>query len=346
MKIFISYFLITIILHTSLLAAQDHAVVLQYHRFDEPKYPSTNISMELFTKQINYLIQHNYNIWPLSKIIRYLLKNKKIPDKTVSITIDDAYQSVYVHAYPLLKKYNLPFTVFVNSLPIVHESKNYMSWNAMREMGKNGAEFANHSYSHQYLVREKNKNLRLYKEYVNNEIEKCEVKIEKELGNKVCTTPKIFAYPFGEYDSALVKILKNLGYIGVAQNSAPVSNESNFMALTRFPMSGGFGKMDSFVLKINTLPLPVKSTKEENTIVNKQNNPPVLVLNLQKPLKDLQCFTSDGKKIIMEWLSDTTVRVQSELPLEYPRNHYTCTAHAKGDAWYWYSHLWVILKEK
>ena len=339
----ISTFLL-ILFGIPLFAAQNHAVVLQYHRFDEFKYPSTNISTKLFEKQIKYLVQHKYNIWPLSKTVKYLLQNKKIPEHTICITIDDGYQSTYLKAYPILKKYKLQFTVFINALPVIHQSKNYMSWDEMREMGKYGAEFANHTYFHSYLVRASNRTSQAYKIYVKKEIEKCEVKIKKELGSYVCTAPKMLAYPFGEYDAKLIEIVKKLGYIGIAQNSAPISKESDFMALTRFPMSGGFGKMDAFILKINTLPLPIKSVKNENTIVNKNNNPPLLHVKLSKPLKTLQCFTSDGKKIGMKWLSDTEVQIQALQALKYPRNHYTCTAYVKNGVWYWYSHLWIILK--
>lgn len=346
MKILTNCLFLILIMQTCVIANQNHAVVLQYHRFDEKKYPSTNVSMELFKQQIEYLVKNGYTVWPFSKIVKYLLQKKDLPDKTVSITIDDAYKSIYTKAYPLFKKYKLPFTVFVNSVPIIHESVHYLSWDEMREMGKYGAEYANHTYSHQYLVRDGMKNSKNYEKYVKKELEMCELKLEKELGEHVCSKPKILAYPFGEYDLRLMKLVKSLGYLGVAQNSAPISSESNFMALTRFPMSGGFGKMKQFKLKINTLPLPLVSISSEDTLINKSNNPPLLTLTLKKPVKNLQCFTADGKKIAMEWLSDTTVKVQAKQPLEYPRNHYTCTAHAKANAWYWYSHLWIILEQE
>ena len=325
-------------------AMQNHAVVLQYHRFDEGKYPSTSISMKLFTKQIEYLIHNNYTVWPFSKIVRYLMQNRPLPDKTVAITIDDAYKSVYTKAYPLLKKYQIPFTVFINSVPVVHESIYYLTWDEMREMGKYGAEYANHTYSHQFLVRDGLKEPQNYQKYVAKEIEMCEKKIEKELGEKVATDPKMLAYPFGEYDVKLMKFAKKLGYVGVAQNSGPISNKSDFMALTRFPMSGGFGEMEQFTLKVNTLPLPLEAVSNEDTLVDAKNNPPYLTLRLKETLKSFQCFKADGTKIAMEWLDEKTVKVQAKAPLQYPRDHYTCTAHAKGDAWYWYSHLWVVLK--
>ncbi|HIP54322.1 MAG TPA: hypothetical protein EYH11_02485 [Sulfurimonas autotrophica] len=344
MKKLIYYLFFLNFIQCSLFANQNYAVVLQYHRFDETKYPSTNISTELFQQQIKYLVDNDYTVWPFSRVVKYLLQKRELPNKTVAITIDDAYKSIYTKAYPLLKQYKLPFTVFVNSAPVVHESIHYLDWDEMREMGENGAEYANHTYSHQYLVRDGIKNPKNYKKYVKKELAMCEVKMQKELGEKVCNNPKILAYPFGEYDRKLMSLVKSFGYIGVAQNSGPISTESNFMALTRFPMSGGFGEMSQFRLKINTLPLPIKNISKEDTLVDASNNPPLLTLTLKKPLKNLQCFTADGKKIAMKWLNNTTVTMQAQTPLQYPRDHYTCTAHAQGDAWYWYSHLWVVLK--
>jgi len=332
-------------LSVSLFGQVQHAVILQYHRFDDARYPSTSISMELFTQQVEYLVQHHYNVLPLSKVVKALRENKTLPDKTVVITIDDAYQTAYINAYPLLKKYHLPFTLFVSTLPVEHNSENYLTWDEMREMGNNGAEFANHTYSHQYLVRDILKNPD-DKAYVIAEIQKAQEKLEKELGNSVCTAPKMLAYPFGEYDAKLMALVKELGYVGIAQNSGPISSESNFMALTRFPMSGGYGVMEQFVLKIDTLPLPLASVENEDTIVDASNNPPLLTLTLQKPLKAFQCFNANGEKLTMKWLSDTKVTVQSAQPLAYPRNHYTCTAPAEDGRWYWYSHLWVVLKVK
>lgn len=342
---------LTIAAFSSNLLAQEqkiasHAILLQYHRFGEAKYPSTDISMERFTKQIKYLAEHNYNVWPLSKIVHYLQLKKDLPPKTVAITIDDAYRTVYTNAYPLLKKYHFPSTIFVNSLPVIYHSKRYMTWDEMREMGKDGAEFANHTYSHQYLVRIFRDNLKKQDIEVTKEILKCETKIEKELGEYVASSPKMLAYPFGEYDEHIMKLVKKLGYIGIAQNSGPVSNNSNLLALPRFPMSGNFGKMKNFILKLNTVPLPVKAISTEDTIVDATNNPPKFSLTLKKPIFGLQCFTSNGKKIDMMYKSKTQLEIQSRVLLKYPRDHYTCTAMLKKGRWCWYSHMWVVLKDK
>jgi hypothetical protein len=143
-----------------------------------------------------------------------------------------------------------------------------------------------------------------------------------------------------------MELVQKLGYVGIAQNSGPVSNDSNLFALPRFPMSGNFGKMKSFILKLNTVPLPVKAISTEDTIVDKTNNPPIFSLTLKKPVYGLQCFTSNGKKIDMLYKSQTQLEIQSQVLLKYPRDHYTCTAMLKKGRWRWYSHMWVVLKEK
>ncbi|WP_457743918.1 polysaccharide deacetylase family protein [Sulfurimonas sp.] len=326
--------------------SENHAILLQYHRFGESRYPSTDISMKRFTQQMEYLYKNHYTVLPLSKIVNILRKKGKLPPKTIVITIDDAYKTVYTKAFPIFKKYNFPATIFVNSMPIIHHSKRYMTWSEMREMGKYGSEFANHTYSHEYLARIDADNPEKYKKDVTKEIVKSEDKIEKELGNYVSTSPKMLAYPFGEFDVRLMQLLKKMGYVGIAQNSGPISSGSNFLALTRFPMSANFGKMRSFILKIHTLPLDVVSTSTEDTVVKSKNNPPIFTIKLGKRYKDLQCFTSNGKKIPMTWLSPTEVAMQSTVKLKYPRDHYTCTAMASKGKWYWFSHMWVVLQDK
>lgn len=137
------------------VVADQHAVVFMYHRFGNEKYPSTNITKDQFKAQLAYLYKHNYNVLKLSSVINLLKQNQDLPPKTVVLTIDDAYKSVYTTAFDILKKYNYKCTVFVNTRPIDLRSKAYMSWEEIKEMQKYGIEFSNHSYSHPYLLQKK-----------------------------------------------------------------------------------------------------------------------------------------------------------------------------------------------
>ena len=95
---------------------RDSATVIMYHRFGEGRYPSTNISMEMFKEHLALLTNGDYTILPLPKIVETLKSGQLLPDRTVGISIDDAYLSVYENAWPLLKAASLPFTI----LSLIH----------------------------------------------------------------------------------------------------------------------------------------------------------------------------------------------------------------------------------
>lgn len=317
------------------------AVVLTYHRFGDARYPSTNITLEQFEQHLQYLQDNNYTVWPLSKIANYIAEAKSFPKKIVAITMDDAYHTVYTNAYPRLKAKKFPFTIFVNTRAIDTKSKNYISWEHMREMSLNGAEFANHSLTHAYLIREKSETKESWEKRVKDEIEGAQMRLQQELGKSTNTQPKLFSYPFGEYNQELADLLKELGYIGVTQTSGGVDLNTDLRALPRFPMAEAFGDAKGFTLKVNTLPLATESVSPSEPVVGLQN-PPILEINLKHALKNLGCYKADGERIDVKWLSQTKVQVQAKEPLEGPRDRYTCTAPAKDSKWYWYSHLWII----
>jgi hypothetical protein len=80
-----------------------HAVVFIYHRFGDDRYPSTNTGTQQFAAELDWLAANHYEVWPLPRIVEDLQAGKDIPDHVVAITLDDAFQSGYEHAYPLLK---------------------------------------------------------------------------------------------------------------------------------------------------------------------------------------------------------------------------------------------------
>lgn len=345
-KMLLSFLLL--LLFAEFLSAQNSAdlddegaVVFMYHRFGETKYPSTNIRMEQFKKHLDYLSQNDYKVWPLSKIARYLLDGRAIPKKVVALTMDDAYVSVYTEAFAKLKEKNFPFTVFVNSTPIDNSSKNYMSWEQMREMQSFGAEFANHSKTHDYMIPKDGEDEQIWQNRIKYELKTAQKRLQEELGDGTNENPKLFSYPYGEYSMQTADFIKSLGYVSVTQTSGPIGMHSDTKTLTRFPMSESFGDMEGFVLKLNTLPLPIKEMSPKEPLTASKN-PPTLTIELKKPLKNLGCYLSSGKTVPLEWISPTKVKIKAEDKLKSPRDRYTCTAQAKDGKWYWYSHLWIV----
>ena len=350
MRIIANILIYILIVHSSVFAQNtgnnldedmSSAVVLMYHRFGDARYPSTNITLEQFEQHLKYLQDNNFTVWPLSKILNYIAEVKNFPKKIVAITMDDAYNTTYTNAYPRLKAKKFPFTVFVNTRAIDTKSKNYISWEHMREMSLNGAEFANHSLTHAYLIREKSETKESWEKRAKGEIEGAQKRLQQELGDSTNTKPKLFSYPFGEYNQEVADLLKELGYIGVTQTSGVVDSNSDLRALPRFPMAEAFGNKKGFILKVNTLPLATESVSPTEPLVTLQN-PPILEINFKHHMKNLGCFTANGERINVKWFSQTQVQVQAKEPLDGPRDRYTCTAPAKDGKWYWYSHLWII----
>ena len=122
-----------------------------YHRFDENKYPSTNIKIEDFKKQLDLIEKQNIH-FVNPKNFEYELVSNKIKRK-ILLTIDDAFLSFYDNAWPILKEKKIPFILFVSTREV--GSFNYMTWEQIKELQKNNfVEIGNHSHSHEYLVDE------------------------------------------------------------------------------------------------------------------------------------------------------------------------------------------------
>ena len=84
-----------------------------YHRFEENKYPSTNIKIQDFKTHLN-LIEENNLIFINPKDFLNEINNNKSKRK-VLLTIDDGYSSFYENAWPILKKKKIPFILFIST---------------------------------------------------------------------------------------------------------------------------------------------------------------------------------------------------------------------------------------
>ena len=62
-----------------------------YHRFNENKYPSTNIKMDIFEKHINIIKSSDFNFLNPKNFDEQFKKPKS--KKEILITIDDAFES-------------------------------------------------------------------------------------------------------------------------------------------------------------------------------------------------------------------------------------------------------------
>lgn len=328
----------------SVSISADHAVVLQYHHFGENTPPSTSVTLEQFDRHLEYLSENEYNVWPLEKIVAYLKEKKELPDKCVAITIDDAYVSVYKEAYPRLKGYGFPFTVFVPTEGVEMGIKSYLTWEQMREMRAAGAVYASHSHKHDYLIRRyPGESEDAWINRVTNDIEKSLNILKEKLGS----TSKLFVYPYGEYNIALKQIIRSLGLTGLGQHSGAVWQGSDFAVLSRFPMAGDFADLNQFITKVRSLPLPVTLAIPYEPVLTQGELKPVLRLTIApgEYLPDsLTCYSGGQGRINVQWLDRDKgiVEITPNKELSKGRSRYNCTArHKKENRYFWYSHLWI-----
>jgi poly-beta-1,6-N-acetyl-D-glucosamine N-deacetylase len=327
------------------------AVVILYHHVSDSTPRSTSISPAAFEAQMNYLAQNNFTVVPLIELTEKLRSGEPLPDKTVAISFDDSYASVYESAFPRLKKRGWPFTFFVNT-DSVGTGKVFVNWDQLREMSKHGATIANHTTKHNHLPRRnKSESVVQWRVRIAAEINQAQTKIQQEIGS----APMFMAYPFGEYDVDVQQIAKKLGYIAFGQQSGALYSAGDLQSVPRFPFGGSFTELDDFIMKVNAKPMPIKaiefysdkSTKLNNLVVHEGEKPwLVFTLTDELLLKKVQCFATGQGAIPLEIVGGK-IWTQAKQALKTGRMRYNCTAYTgeKG-RFYWYTQQWLATDKK
>lgn len=325
------------------IAAQ-HCNILQYHHFATHTPRSTSVTPAEFEAHLDYLAGNGFQVLPLEEVVTRLRTGTALPDACVAITIDDAYISVYQEAFPRLRARGWPFTVFVNTEGVDQGLGAYMSWDQMREMSRAGATFENHSHAHiHYLRRGADETRSAWLERVASDIRTAQTRIGAELGR----VPDLLAYPYGEFDDEVRRLVGRLGLTAFGQQSGPAWVGSDFLALPRFPMAAGYAAMDQFRTKVRSLPLPVEQALPENPLLPLDDWRPLLRLKLAPGAyagDRLACYVSGQGRAEVQWQDSQAglLSVRARKDLAVGRNRYNCTAPStENDRFYWYSHSWV-----
>ena len=297
-----------------------------YHRFEENKYPSTNIKMNAFKDQINIIKNNNFSFYN-PKDFKLNFKKPKI-DKKILITIDDAFSSFYNNAWPYLKEHKIPFILFVSTEPIGKHG--YMSWEQIKEIeNEDFVYIGNHSHSHEYLINYEFKNFK-------NDIDKSIKLFNEKLGYN----PIFFSYPFGEYSLEQKKYIEKNFEFAFGQHSGVIDINKDPYELPRFPINEKYGDLKRFKFLINLLPLQYKKIIPEDKYIMPENNPPKMIVeffNNQQNLENINCFSNEGDK----WdktnlkIKNNNLQIQFREKFLFRRGRINCSLNDNGN-WRWF----------
>ena len=310
---------------------ENSAIVLMYHRFNQSEHPDTNISAETFEKQMQYLKENNFNVLPTSFLIPFFNKEVELPKKSVFITVDDAYKSVYDHAYPVLKNYNFPFSIFVSTKFVSNEqNSDFMSWKILKSLSDENVEILNHTESHKKLINLKSSEIK-------EEFLVAEEKILKNIGKNI----KITSFPYGESNLTVEKVIKELNFkLAFSQHSSPIHISHNKLKLARFALNDEYGDLKRFKKIMNSKPLIL----ENFLLLEKNLEDGFVKIKFEStiPSNQINCYINGGAKL--KKTENTNASILKIFNLKNQRYRLNCTHISNQKKLYWFGKM--IIKTK
>lgn len=255
------------------LREQAALLVLLYHHIDENEdhWGPYAIPPRQFEYDLQYLVKNNYEAVTLEEIIDFVYHQGELPAKPVLITFDDGYESNYVYAWPLLKKYNMKAVVNIIGILSDQESAasdhnvsySYLTWDQIIEMQESGVvEFGNHTYdlhsknrTIQGIRKKKTESVKEYQQRLMEDLELTQKKLMT-----ACGSPALcFAFPLGIQEEHALPILDELGFqVTLCSHqiyNVLIRDQDCLRPLGRFNRAAGINTVDFFARIEKNLPV-------------------------------------------------------------------------------------------
>lgn len=313
---------------------QRHAIILMYHRFGEDRYPATNIRVDQLEQHLAHLTDNDFSVLPLPEVIAHFENGQPLPPRSVVITVDDAYRSALTVARPMFAAANLPWTLFVTTDQPDRQLGDFMSWDDIRELDADPlVTIGHHSASHHHMPDHDAATNR-------HDIERASARFEAELGY----VPELIAYPFGEYSDAVLRVIREFDFrAGFGQHSGVAHADEARLELPRFAMNENWGRMDRFIERVDTKPLPVTDISPGDSLLV-ANNPPRFSFVLADPAvqtHQIGCFPSGGIEAEIEREGRRITATPKE-PFAPGRARINCTAPYGDGSFRWFGRQFVV----
>jgi len=168
------------------VAKRSRTIILTYHRVRNDNIDShISVSTKNFESQMVYL-KENFNVISLDTLIDNIGTKTDILMDNVAITFDDGYKDNFLNAYPILRKHQLPASIFLIS-SLLGEKEEMLNVDDVKFMKSDGIYFGSHTRTHKTLTE-------IDINTATEEIHSSKIELERLLNEKI----DFFAYPRGK----------------------------------------------------------------------------------------------------------------------------------------------------
>jgi peptidoglycan/xylan/chitin deacetylase (PgdA/CDA1 family) len=201
--------------------------ILMYHHVGVPsgKWRLNTVSEESFDFQMDFIKRHGFQVIRFEDLVESIKKGHQPARNTVVIQFDDGYEDNYKYAFPVLKKYSFPATIFLIS--DIVGAPDFVTWDQVKEMEKYDILAGAHTRHHVYLPRTGEAEAR-------DEIAGSKKIIEDHLGHSI----DYFAYPTGGFTEETKHLVAEAGYkAAVTTNRGKDKFDTDLYELKRIHMN-------------------------------------------------------------------------------------------------------------
>jgi peptidoglycan/xylan/chitin deacetylase (PgdA/CDA1 family) len=266
--------------------------ILGYHDFSPTlKETEMRINTGKFRQQMQFLKDQGLPVISMADFSAWKRGEKSIPPRSVLITIDDGWHSVHTDAYPILKEFGYPFTLFLYTKYINVQGRS-LSLEMVREMQKNGATIGCHSMSHPYpstVKAQQRSGPKIYQQFLENEMGESKKFLEDNFRQPVTT----YCYPGGFHTEEMFEMAKKHNYHhSFTVLPGKISRSTDDRTLPRYVILGTYDRIFDLAVEFRDA-----STPAAPGTLPKQTTPyPVLpeagaIVNTRLPLLSIDLST-------------------------------------------------------
>ena len=180
--------------------------IILYHNIDGKGVYS--LPLDVLKKHFELLKRSNIDVISLNELEKRTVTGVKFNKRSLCITFDDGYYSMYTKLLPLAKEFGYPITLFVYLDNVYHNARASITWKNLREMDDNGIDVQCHSISHPDLTALRKIDTVESRYRIYEEIYLAKRLMEQYMGKTI----SYYAFPYGRYDLKLIELCRYAGY--------------------------------------------------------------------------------------------------------------------------------------